>query len=295
MTYLEDFLHWLQHVKHASFHTVKSYQVDLQGFFHFLTHHKPGSTLETLSSQDIRSFLAFKRTQGVSARSLARTLSCLRTYGRYLEKTYDIKAPSLDAISLPRIQTSLPRPLDSTQALQLIESHNAYNQDPWLDYRDQALWTLLYGCGLRISEALSLRVHDVKHFPPILTLTGKGRKQRQVPVLPEIYQKIEIYLAHYPQAINADSPLFIGHQGKELNPGVAARQLQRLRGSLGLSNTATPHALRHSFASHLLQEGGDLRSIQELLGHASLSTTQKYTALNTQHLLNVFKKSHPRG
>jgi integrase/recombinase XerC len=295
MNHIPDFLAWLQEVRKASAHTLKNYGADLCSFFHFLCHHRPEAKFHTLTAQDIRSFLAAKRQQGVSARSLCRTLSCLRTYNHYMEKTFGLCCPALDTITLRRGNRSLPRTLEVNQALQVLESTNPYNQDPWLDHRDQALWALLYGCGLRISEALSLTLKDVASRPDTLMITGKGTKQRLVPVLPEIYDKIEHYLAHYPREKHPASPLFIGIQGRTLNPGVAARQLQRLRHMLHLGSHATPHALRHSFASHLLQEGGDLRSIQELLGHASLSTTQKYTALAPQHLLDVFKKSHPKG
>jgi integrase/recombinase XerC len=218
----------------------------------------------------------------------------LKSLNRFLDKRYQLKSSALSSLSLPRLKTSLPRPIHVEGALALTNAHIPENTQPWLDARDQALFTLLYGCGLRISEALNLNVQDIPSSLRFLILKGKGQKERMVPLQKKDLEKIQIYLSQAPHGKNLQSPLFIGLQGKRLNPGIAQKQIRRLRYQLGLSDSATPHALRHSFATHLLAEGGDLRTVQELLGHTSLSTTQRYTGVETSKLLKVYQQAHPR-
>ncbi len=194
----------------------------------------------------------------------------------------------------PKVPRALPRPLDVGDALAAVDAAGQLSDEPWLAKRDQALLLLLYGCGLRIGEALALNRRDAP-AGDVLVVTGKGRKQRLVPVLPVVREAIAAYLAACPHALPADAPLFLGARGGRLDPAVAQRQVRRLRSALGLPETATPHALRHSFATHLLADGGDLRTIQELLGHASLSTTQRYTAVDVSRLAAVHRRAHPRA
>lgn len=294
LLYVDSYFDWLK-VKQMSCHTLKAYQMDMQGFGHFMMFHKPDTCLEDLTHQDIRSFLAKRRHEGVTARSLARTLSCLRSYGRYLERHHDLRIKAFDHISSPRVPINLPRPLDMKQAVDLLQTTVSTPQPQWMDKRDQALWALLYGCGLRLGEALALTIESVENNVPHVMVEGKGKKQRLVPVLPQVHTFLQNYLTCHPQRHHKKAFLFIGKQGKCLHKSVAERQLRRLRPALGLTSTATPHALRHSFASHLLAQGADLRCIQDLMGHASLSTTQHYTLLQHEHLLNVFQKAHPRS
>lgn len=295
LVHVDNFLEWLKVAKQVSAHTLAAYGGDLQVFGSFMILHKPEATLSSLTHQDMRSFLAKRRAQGISPRSLARTLSCLRSYGRYLERYQTLPVKAFQHLSSPRLAIDLPRPLEKNQALQLIKSHVPVEQAAWMDARDQALWALLYGCGLRLGEALALKTSALRRDVSYLKIEGKGKKQRLIPLLKEVKQVLEVYLDLHPQKRQADAALFIGKQGKCLNKGVAQRQLRRIRPLLGLNESATPHALRHSFASHLLEGGADLRSIQELLGHRSLATTQKYTLLYDQHLLDIFKQSHPRA
>lgn len=198
------------------------------------------------------------------------------------------------AVHTPRLPRAVPRPLPRAQAAELLDTAPALASEGWIGDRDVALFTLLYGCGLRIDEALSLNGRDLPRGES-LQVTGKGRKQRMVPVLPVVRKALEVYIASCPYRIGDDDPLFVGARGKRLNAGVAQRQMRRLRAALGLPETATPHALRHSFATHLLDASGDLRAIQELLGHASLSTTQRYTEVAAEHLLSVYDSAHPRA
>lgn len=289
---------WMRLERNCSSLTIRHYLQDLKTFFIFLQDHSGEQTsmdtFRNLTSADFRAFLAYRVNLGISHRSNARAISMLRSLNRFLERRYHLRSNALSSLSLPRLKTSLPRPLHIDGALALTEACAEENSQSWLNTRHQALFTLLYGCGLRISEALSLDIKDINPSLRFLILKGKGQKQRMVPILPVVLEKINIYLAQAPHRDDPQAPLFIGLQGKRLNPGVAQKQIRRLRHRLGLSDSTTPHSLRHSFATHLLAEGGDLRTIQELLGHASLSSTQRYTNVETSRLLEVYRQTHPR-
>ncbi len=288
---------WLTNVKRASRHTVISYLNDIHHFFAFLSAHLGErvrlSHLQALKSRDIRAWLA-SRAGEYEAASTARALSTIKNFFRRLEKQGKIENAAVFHIRSPRLKKPLPKALGEEQAGEALAGITALQEEEWIGARDLALLTLIYGCGLRISEALSLRYGDIPKGDSII-ITGKGNKQRMVPVLPVIKEAIQTYVATCPYPLAADSPLFIGKQGKKLDPGVFQLQIRKLRRALNLPESATPHAFRHSFATHLLSAGGDLRSIQELLGHASLSTTQRYTHVDKERLLKAYGKAHPRA
>lgn len=298
----EALLSWIKNrlfERHVSDHTVKNYLHDLKSFFEFQhNHHQTPLKLKDLSRlelRDFRSFLAHRLSKGVSHRSNARATSALKTFFKYLKKNYNLENKDILTLRPAKFLSSLPRPLNTDEAISLTSDPSLEQQEPWVEARDQTLFALLYGCGLRISEALNLSIDDVKSATRFLTIKGKGKKERLVPLLPFITQKIKNYITQHPQQNCLNAPLFIGKRGGPLNPAVAQRQLRHLRLSMGLPDNATPHALRHSFATHLLQNGADLRSIQELLGHSSLSTTQRYMKIDPRHLARVYEKTHPRG
>lgn len=283
-------------------HTVEAYRRDLGQFLKFLISHfaQPPDLklLFSLSARDVRAFLAMRRGQDVSSRSLARALSALRMFYRFLERRGFGKNDAIRAVSLPKLPHSVPKPLTAPKATALIDGGDIAAPDApkWVIARDTAVLTLLYGSGLRISEALSLRRKDAPlKGRDMLRITGKGDKTRVVPVLPLTSQTIQRYLDLCPAKLSPDDPLFIGTRGKQLSPRIIQLCVARARVALGLPDTATPHALRHSFATHLLGAGADLRAIQELLGHASLSTTQGYTEVDRDHLLKVYNDAHPRA
>lgn len=297
-----DWLSHLAHEKRASPATVENYARDLTRFCEFLKEHLGGEAnlkdLETLSTADFRSFLARRRMEGIGARSLARHLSSLRMFYRFLERTSVLENQALGRIRTPKQPRALPKALSEKDARALVEEA-AQTAVPekvagWVEARDTALMTLLYGCGLRVSEALSLKASD-SPLPKALRITGKGRKERLVPVLEAAREAVDAYLAALPFPLEKEGPLFIAKRGGPLGPRQVQKMTEELRCRLGLPGSVTPHALRHSFATHLLKAGGDLRAVQELLGHASLSTTQIYTAVEDQHLLEVYAKSHPRA
>ena len=252
------------------------------------------SNLESLDARDYRSFLAQRSRHGLSQSSVARCMSTIRNFYRFLNRTRGISNAVIRTIRSPKPKKLIPKPLDSSQAKDLLTSIKETQGEPWLIARDLALFSLLYGCGLRIAEGLNLNDADVKDLDTV-RVTGKGNKQRIVPVLPFIGESIERYLSLRPFEYSPNDALFRGLRGKRLNPGVVQRRMRELRKTLGLPETATPHALRHSFATHLLSAGGDLRTIQELLGHSSLSTTQRYTKVDSNRLFKVYQKSHPRA
>jgi integrase/recombinase XerC len=278
--------------------TIEAYGRDLRQFFQFLQSHLGGPAtlpdLETLTTGDFRSFLAYRRNQGTESRSLARQLSALRSFYLFLERTGALKNSALSALRSPKIAHSVPKPLSPESAQKLIapDALDDGAGPPWIAARDTAVLTLLYGCGLRISEAIALTARDLDSDP--MMITGKGGKARLVPVLPIARKAVEAYRALCPFAVAPKAPMFRGIKGGPLNARNIQLLIARLRGALGLPDSATPHALRHSFATHLLSNGADLRSIQELLGHASLSTTQIYTEVNRVHLLEQYMKAHPR-
>lgn len=293
----EKWQDWLAHVRKASQHTLVSYEHDMQHFFSFIAEHKgQGLTLgllQNLTARDIRAWLA-SRADDYEATSTARALSTTKNFFRRLEKEGLIENPAIFHIRSPRLKKSLPKALAEDQADAALQAAGALHEEEWLNARDLALLTLIYGCGLRISEALSLTYGDIPKTDAI-TITGKGNKQRVVPVLPTVTEAITAYAQSCPYPFEPDTPLFYGKRGKPLDPGVFQYQLRKLRRSLNLPESATPHAFRHSFATHLLSAGGDLRAIQELLGHASLSTTQRYTHVDKKRLLSAYKSAHPRG
>ena len=292
---------WMRHLaaeRRASPHTVAAYGRDLRRFLVFLTDHlgaSPGrSQLESLKVADFRAYLAARRGAGLASRSLARELSSLRAFFRYLEQNQILTNAAIGAVRSPKLPHTLPRPLSEQAALRVVREAGSMAREPWIARRDAAVITLLYGCGLRISEALGLNLGD-RPAGDVMTIRGKGGKQRLVPVLPAVDAAIDSYLEACPHALSPEGPLFVGVRGARLNPRAIQAVVARLRAALGLPETATPHALRHSFATHLLSAGGDLRTIQELLGHASLSTTQHYTEVDTERLAEVYQAAHPRA
>jgi integrase/recombinase XerC len=290
-------LSWLVHEKRVSDHTHAAYARDLMAFLAFMTEHlgaRPDfAALARLGAGDFRSYLAQRTNAGIARSSIARGMSVLRSFFRFLDRAGHVHNPAVRAIRSPRLPQAVPRPLAPDEALDVIREIGSLSEEPWIAKRDVALFTLLYGCGLRIAEALALDRNDIPSRD-VMVITGKGGKERIVPVLPAVISAIDEYIAACPYR-GKDRPLFLGARGGRLNPGVVQRQMRRLRGALGLPETATPHALRHSFATHLLSAGGDLRSIQELLGHESLSTTQRYTKVDAERLLKVYDASHPRA
>ena len=293
---------WLAHLEHeraASPNTLAAYERDVRQLLHHLKGHlgRPPclGDLARLDAKTIRGFLAGRRRHGVDSRSLARTLSALRQLFRWLEAGGLVANRAVGQIALPKVAHSVPKPLTVEKAGLLVEGGMAAEID-WIEARDCAVLLLLYGGGLRISEALGLKVKDAPSAArDVLRITGKGGKQRLVPILPVTQAAIRRYVELCPYPLAADDPLFVGARGGPLSPRIIQLRIERLRGELALPATATPHALRHSFATHLLSAGADLRQIQELLGHASLSTTQVYTEVDREHLLAVYDAAHPRA
>jgi integrase/recombinase XerC len=252
--------------------------------------------LAKLSPADVRAFMAARRGDGLSSRSLMRVLAGARSFARFLERNGKGKVGALAAVRAPKVAKTLPKPLAIAAAKRISDTDLRAGEarKPWIIARDAAVLALLYGSGLRISEALSLKRKDFG-AGDALTVTGKGNKTRMVPVLPQVAKLIADYVALCPRDLPPDGALFVGARAGALNPRIVQLAMAQLRGALGLPNTATPRALRHSFATHLLARGGDLRAIQELLGHASLSTTQIYTAVDSERLLEVYASAHPRA
>lgn len=296
--------HWLTYLgteKRMSPKTLEAYRRDVHQFLAFLTGHLGApptlKRLGKLTPADIRAFMAARRSEGLSSRSLMRQLAGTRSFARFLERNGKGKVDALSAVRTPKLPKTLPKPLPASAARAMTDAGVRADEarEPWVLARDAAVLALLYGAGLRISEALSLKRSAVEGRPDALTVIGKGNKSRMVPLLPQVMLLIEHYLASCPYPPSPDGPLFVGARGGPLSPRIVQLAMASLRGALGLPETATPHALRHSFATHLLARGGDLRSIQDLLGHASLSTTQIYTAVDTERLLDVYNSAHPRA
>ncbi|WP_289042835.1 tyrosine recombinase XerC [uncultured Aliiroseovarius sp.] len=292
---------WLDHIRAldgASANTLAAYQTDLTGFLAFMAAHLGGSVgrggLAAVSLPDMRAWMAHERGRGVGARSLARSLSAVKSFYRWLSERDDFDATAVLSTRSPKFSKKLPRPLAPDAAKAVIETAGLQSLHGWVGARDIAVATLLYGCGLRISEALGLTCADAP-LPDALRIKGKGGKERVVPVLPVARDAVEAYRRLCPHPETPDAPLFRGVRGGALGPRAVQNTMQQVRLQLGLPATATPHAMRHSFATHLLAAGGDLRAIQELLGHASLSTTQAYTSVDTSRLLEVYKAAHPRA
>lgn len=296
---------WLQGLakeRRLSPKTVEAYARDIRQFLTFLTEHLgEAPTVKGvlgLKPLDIRSFLAARRMNSVGSRSLMRQLAALRSFARHLEREGHGTASAFAAIRTPKVEKNLPRPLSASSAVAVTDRETRASEDrkPWILARDAAVLSLLYGAGLRISEALGLQRRDAPvNGTDSITVTGKGGKMRSVPVIPPIQRAVEEYLHLCPYAMPPEGPLFVGARGGPLSPRIIQLAVEELRGALGLPDSATPHALRHSFATHLLAKGGDLRGIQELLGHASLSTTQLYTKVDAARLMDAFNAAHPRA
>jgi integrase/recombinase XerC len=289
---------WLTLERRASPHTVAAYGRDVGGFLDFLAGHLGGrpslADIGRLIPADIRAWLAERAGHGLEATSRARALSALRGFIRFLDRRGLASTQALGPIRAPRLPQAVPKPISAHDALDLLELAASEPEAAWIGRRDLALFSLLYGAGLRLGEALGLQRRQVPEGEAMV-VTGKGLKQRLVPILPVVRQAIQDYVAGCPFALAPEAPLFRGARGGPLNPAVAQRQMRHLGRLLGLPESATPHALRHSFATHLLAAGGDLRTIQELLGHASLSTTQRYTEVDTAALIAIYNAAHPRG
>jgi integrase/recombinase XerC len=292
---------WLDHIRAldgAAETTVEAYRGDVSGFLAFMASYEGAgqgrAALARVGLRDMRAWMAHERGRGLGARSLARALSSVKSFYRWLSDRDGFDATPVLSTRSPKFTKKLPRPLSAEAASEVIATTEMQARDGWIGARDAAVVTLLYGCGLRISEALGLRGKDAP-LPEVLRIIGKGGKERLVPVLPAARSAVDSYLALSPHPQDADGPLFRGARGGALNPRLVQTAMERARLQLGLPATATPHALRHSFATHLLNAGGDLRAIQELLGHASLSTTQAYTAVDTGRLMEIYEASHPRA
>lgn len=304
MTGREALALWLEHLaneRRSSPRTLEAYGFAARRYIAFLEQHRGEAigvrSLADVTAGEVRAWLAHLR-QGdkpLSPRSLSQALSAIRTFHRFLDRRLDAPNPAIALVRGPRVKPGAPRPVTEDQAIGMIaEPALDPDREDWEVARDQAVLTLLYGCGLRISEALSLKRSDAP-APDSLRITGKGSKTRLVPVLPAVREAIDAYLAEVPFALGPDEPLFRAKRGGALSPRHVQATVQNLRSRLGLPASATPHALRHSFATHLLGAGADLRSIQELLGHASLSTTQRYTEVNAAALLSAYSKAHPHA
>ena len=294
---IASWIAWLGGERRASAHTIAAYGRDLAFFLDFLTEHlgeTPSlASLDRLLPADFRAYLAYRAAR-VERASIARGLSVVRGFMRFLERRGLASNAALLVLRAPKLPHSIPKALSVADAAEIIEAPAEMAASAWQAKRDIAVLTLLYGCGLRISEALGLKRAEAPQGE-VITITGKGQKQRMLPVLPAVREAVADYLAACPYTLAPDGPLFVGARGGPLGPRLVQRQMELLRGALGLPETATPHALRHSFATHLLGGGGDLRAIQELLGHASLSTTQRYTAVDTERLFAVYDAAHPRA
>jgi integrase/recombinase XerC len=294
---IERWQRWLNTEKGASPATIRAYNTDLAEFLAFIADYrerKPGlNDLGNISLMEFRAWLSARAMEGAQAVTRARGISGVRNLFKWLDRHGIVHNPHIGALKAPKLKSSLPRPLHEKDMGALLDEAASLPDAPWIGLRDRALFTLLYGCGLRISEALALNRNDLPPGAATVRVLGKGSKERQVPVLPAVNEAVATYLEACPwQGTDA---IFVGSRGDRLNASVARKQMQALRGALQLPDSATPHALRHSFATHLLGGGADLRAIQDLLGHASLSTTQRYTDVDTEKLLAVYADAHPRA
>jgi len=296
----EGWLKALARERRLSPETVEAYERDTRQFLQFLTGHcggPPGlADIADLRPADLRGFLAYRRAGGAGSRTLGRGLAGIRSLLRFLERRGVVNAAGAAALRAPKQPKSLPKPLTAADAKRVVSIEGQLAEEPWIAARNAAILTLLYGSGLRISEALGLLGGDLASpDETVLRITGKGGKTRLTPVLPVVLKAVAEYRRLCPYHLGAEGPLFRGARGGPLNPAIVQREMAKLRSALNLPDTATPHALRHSFATHLLGRGGDLRTIQELLGHASLSTTQVYTGVDTARLLEIYEDAHPRA
>lgn len=295
--------HWIAHLRDErrfAANSAEAYERDVAAFLGFLQSHLSGEPsardLAELEPRDLRAYLAYRR-QGPDAladRSISRALAAIRSFYRYLERRHGVKNARLALVRGPKLKRPLPRPVSEGAARDLIAEAEEVASQEWVGARDAALITLLYAAGLRISEALALTGAD-QPLPEMLRVVGKGGKERIVPLLAAAREAVERYADLCPYALTEDAPLFRAVRGGALSPRMAQALMQRLRGRLGLPSSATPHALRHAFATHLLANGGDLRAIQDLLGHESLSTTQAYASVEAKKILQLYRRAHPRA
>lgn len=297
---LGKWLRYLEFEKHVSPHTLRAYSTDLTQFINFLAKHKGASpslrTISDASIQDFRAWLSRRAIEGAQNASRARSLSSVKNFLKWLDRQGILHNAAIGAVRSPKKPRKLPRPLQENQALD-ISFNRVFMDDTqpeWIIKRNQALFTMLYGCGLRIDEALSLNISDLPR-DGFIRVMGKGRKERQVPVLNAVENKLSEYLELYPAPKEPSAPIFLGARGKRMRQQIAQKELRKIRIAMGLPETATPHALRHSFATHLLQNGANLREIQELLGHVSIKTTQRYTEVDPSKLMEIYKNAHPRN
>lgn len=295
---LEAFLSHQRALKGASENTITAYARDVTDFVAFMTGHTGQSqglgALARVTTADMRSWIARTRSDGVGPRSMARKLSAVKSFYRWLAEREGFEPTAVLTARAPKFTRKLPRPLPVDAAKEVLDLTPLQDERPWVGARDVAVLTLLWGCGLRISEALGLRGSDLP-LGETLRIVGKGNKERIVPVIEAARQAVEAYTRICPHTLSREEPLFRAIRGGALSPRSIQQVMARARMQLGLPATATPHAMRHSFATHLLEAGGDLRTIQELLGHASLSTTQAYTAVDASRLMDVYARAHPKG
>ncbi|AGF76506.1 tyrosine recombinase XerC [Bartonella vinsonii] len=299
LTARKNWLDGLVQTRRMSKQTAQAYECDTRQFLFFLCQHlgyEPTfNDLANLRVLDLRAYLAYRRANNISARSLSRGMAGLRSFFRYLSREGIVNVPAAKLIRTPKQPKSLPKPLAIKSALHIVKQENQQENEAWIIARNAAVLMLLYGCGMRISEALALTPEQFSDpEKKSLFVTGKGQKTRLVPLIKIVYETVQNYLKCCPYPLVNNQPMFRGARGGPLQPAIIQRAVRNLRASLGLPETATPHTLRHSFATHLLSRGGDLRTIQELLGHACLSTTQAYTHVDTDRLLEIYQKAHPR-
>lgn len=289
---------WLRFEKRAAKNTIAAYQFDLQNLFHFVRLHRARQVnlalLAELGLGDFRAWLAHNAGEERQAPSRARAVAGVRSFFRWLDRSGQLHNNAIELLKLPKSQRRLPRPVSETDARDIVALAKNNEEENWVGLRDEALFTLLYGAGLRIGEALGLTHSDLSQRERIV-VTGKGNKQRNVPLLPMVRESLDKYLKACPYPRDGKDPVFVGVRGEVLNPAIAQRHLRNLRRQLNLPDSVTPHALRHSFATHLLASGADLRSLQELLGHSSLSTTQLYTKVDAGQLAKAYQAAHPRA
>ncbi|MBN66494.1 MAG: recombinase XerC [Rickettsiales bacterium] len=293
-------LDWLTHIRRVSDHTLTAYQGDIEHALRFFADHHGEhislSVTQKLHPRDFRSWLAHRMQQGLSKTSSARALSSLRNFFSFMQEQELCDNDAIFLVSMPKLDKPLPKALNQGHSLQALDTMAELQDEPWIAKRDTALLLLLYGCGLRIGEALGLSVQDWQQSREALRVQGKGKKQRALPLLPLVRNALQAYMHACPfitPDTPAHSPLFYGARGKALQPAIFQRQVAKMRRLLGLPDSVTPHAFRHSFATHLLAQGGDLRDIQELLGHESLSTTQRYTHVDAERLMQAYSAAHP--
>jgi len=285
---------WKQYLaaeKMYSAHTLDAYSRDLALFINFFGKKQNLAEIENKSVRDFRSFLSFRNQKNINKSSISREMSAVKNFYNWLDRNELAKNSAISIISSPKKDKSIPKALDVEETFQVLDFACKEASSPWQGLRDKAIFTILYGCGLRISEALSLNIGDIGSSD-IIKIKGKGNKERIVPILPIVIDAIEEYLGACPYNLKQGEPIFVGARGERLSPRIVQRQMQKIRRDLGLSDNLTPHALRHSFATHLLAEGTDLRAIQELLGHSSLSTTERYTDVEISTLKTEYEKSH---